>query len=259
MRSMKFVLIALLCLLASACSQQGMIDRLAPSADVKFARSTLDDLWLGHLDSTRDHLAAKLRTADIDTELAKLTGYFPAGAPRSVKTVGFRKMIANGESRVMLTFEYQFDSAWALAEMTVSTDGDQRIIEGLHVYRMKQSLEQTNAFTLRGKSPLHYVFLGLACVIPLLCLYALVMCLRTPMRGRKWPWILFILFGFVTVGFNWTTGAFSVQPISFLLFGASAFASPYGPWTLSVAFPLGAIWFLLRRRSYVVVMPPPLK
>lgn len=259
MRTMKFVLIALLCLFASACSQQDMIDRLAPSADVKFAQSTLDDLRLGHLDSTRDHLAAQLRTVDIDAQLTKIAGYFPAGVPRSVKTVGFRKMIENGESHATLAFEYQFDSSWALADMTVSTDGDQRTIEGVHVYRMKQSLEQTNAFTLRGKSPLHYVFLGLVCVIPLLCLYALVMCLRTPMRGRKWPWVLFILFGFMTVGFNWTTGAFSVQPISFLLFGASCFAPPYGPWTLSVAFPLGAVWFLLRRRSYVAVMPPPLK
>ena len=93
MRTMKSVLIALLCLFASACSQQGMIDRLAPSADVKFAQSTLDDLRLGHLDSTRDHLAAKLRTADIDAQLTKIAGYFPAGVPRSVKTVGFRKMI----------------------------------------------------------------------------------------------------------------------------------------------------------------------
>jgi hypothetical protein len=259
MRAMKFVLTALLCLFAGACSQQGMIDHLTPSPDVKFARSTLDDLRLGHLDSTADHLAAKLRTADIDAQLTRIAGYFPAGTPRSVKTVGFRKMITNGESYVMLTFEYEFDSGWALADMTFSTDGDQRTIEGLHVYREKQSLEQTNAFTLRGKSPLHYGFLVLVCVIPLLCLYALVLCVRTPMRGRKWPWILFILFGFVTVGLNWTTGAFSVQPISFMLFGAACSASPYGPWTLSAAFPLGAVWFLLRRRSYVAAMPPPLK
>jgi hypothetical protein len=259
MNTMKFVLIALLCLLAGACSQQAMIDRFAPSADVTFARSTLDDLRQGHLDSTRDHLAAKLRTADIDAQLAKVAGYFPAGTPRSVKTVGSRQMVMNGNSHVMLTFEYQFDAGWALADMTIATDGDQRTIEGLHVYREKQSLEQANAFTLRGKSPLHYAVLALACVIPLFCLYALVMCVRTPMRGRKWLWILFILFGVVTVGFNWTTGAFSVQPISVLLFGASCFAPLYGPWTLSVAFPLGAVWFLLRRRSYAVAMPPPLQ
>ena len=255
---MKLVVIALLCLFAGACSQQGIVDRFAPAAEVKFARSTLEDLRLGHLDSTRNHLVAKLRNADTDAELARMADYFPKGAPRSVKTVGSSKMWMNGESRVSLAFEYEFESGWAVADMVVSTTGDQYAIEGLHVYRMKQSLEQTNAFTLRGKSPLQYLFLGMACLVPLLCLYALVLCARTPMRGRKWPWILFILFGFATVGLNWTTGAFSMQPISILLFGAACTAQPYGPWMISVAFPLGAVWFLLKRRSYIAAMPPPL-
>lgn len=258
MRAMKLVVMALLCLFAGACSQQDIVDRFAPASEVKFARSTLDDLRLGHLDSTRDHLAAKLRTPDIDAQLSRIAGYFPQGVPRSIKTVGAHKAWINGESQVSLAFEYEFDSGWALADMVVSTTGGQDTIEGLHVSRLKQSLEQTNAFTLRGKTPLQYFFLGLACAIPLLCLYALVLCARTPMRGRKWPWILFILFGFVTVGLNWTTGAFSLQPISVMLLGAACVAQPFGPWTISAAFPLGAVWFLLKRRSYVAAIPPPL-
>jgi hypothetical protein len=259
MRTMKCVLLVIMCLIAGACSTQDMIDRFAPKADVEFARARLDDLRLGRLDAVKKDLAENLKTADIDNQLRKISAYFPAGEPRSIKTVGANSMSFNGDSRITLTFEYQFDSSWALGDVTMSRRGDQRLIEGLHVYQMAQSLEQANAFTLRGKSPLHYFVLLLACAIPLLCLYALVLCIRTPMQGRKWPWILFILFGLGKVGFNWATGAVSAQPLSILLFGAASFASPYGPWMISVAFPLGAVFFLLKRRSYIAAMPPPLK
>lgn len=259
MKFVQCVLLVLMCLTATACSTQNLVDRFAPKADVAFARAHLDDLRLGHLDAVKRDLADTLKTADIDSELRKVSAYFPAGEPRSIKTVGANSMRSGDESRIMLTFEYQFDSSWALGDLTLSRRGDKRLIEGLHVYRISQSLEQKNAFTLHGKGPLHYLVLLLACAIPLLCLYSLVLCIRTPMQGRKWPWILFILFGVASVGFNWATGAVSFQPVSILLFGASCFASPYGPWMISLAFPLGAVVFLLKRRSYTAVLPPPLK
>jgi hypothetical protein len=68
--------------------------------------------------------------------------------------------------------------------------------------------------------------------------------------ARKWLWILFIALGFLKLQLNETTGAWTIQPLYFLLLGAGfTKAAPATPLFLSVAFPLGAVLFLLKRRS----------
>ena len=98
---------------------------------------------------------------------------------------------------------------------------------------------------------------------------------RTKMRKRKWLWIISSsLIGIGKVTMNWSTGKLSLIQetvnatgghsynfdfLSFQLFGASAFAQPYGPWILSVSLPFGAILFLLKRKSLAGGTPPPFK
>jgi hypothetical protein len=78
------------------------------------------------------------------------------------------------------------------------------------------------------------------------------MCIRSRIR-RKWLWIIFILLGFVQFRFDWSTGHFDVQPISFALFGAGAFRpSAYAPWVLNFAIPVGAIIFFATRRRLLL-------
>jgi hypothetical protein len=91
--------------------------------------------------------------------------------------------------------------------------------------------------------------LGFAIFVPLITLWALVSCVRTKLKGRKWPWVLFILLGIGKFAVNWTTGAWEFAPISVQLFGASATAPFYGPWTVAVSLPLGAIAFLAFRNK----------
>jgi hypothetical protein len=91
--------------------------------------------------------------------------------------------------------------------------------------------------------------LALAVFFALLTLYALVVCIKTRLPGRKWPWVLFILLGVGKLSVNWTTGAWGISPVAVQLFSASATAPLYGSWTLAVSLPLGAIVFLLRRKS----------
>jgi hypothetical protein len=101
----------------------------------------------------------------------------------------------------------------------------------------------------------------LTCAEALFCLYAFVLCLRTPIARYKWLWVLFTLVGVTTLRFDWSSGHFAFVPLSAqFLFGVSATATPYGPWVLSVSIPLGAIWFLAKRRSLraATTAPPPL-
>ena len=63
-------------------------------------------------------------------------------------------------------------------------------------------------------------------------------------------WYLVIVVGLVQFQLNWTTGALGVVPLSLLLLGIGfARAGPYAPVLLSVALPVGAIAFLLKRRE----------
>ncbi|KRE88898.1 hypothetical protein ASG87_09545 [Frateuria sp. Soil773] len=142
--------------------------------------------------------------------------------------------------------------------LLVRQDG-KLLIEGLHANRLAEPLEASHALTLKGKSAAHWLMALLTCAEALFCLYAFVLCLRTPIPRRKWLWALFTLVGVGTLQFNWVSGAFGILPLSVqFLFGVSAVSAPYGPWILSVSIPLGAICFLARRRHWKAAATPPL-
>lgn len=250
---MKFfasVALVVACLGSISCSQQKLIDEFASKTETAVAKSTLDDLRKGKLDTIGSRLAPNLRNdPTVDAKLHQLSGYFPPGEPRSIKTVGAFSNTFNGVKHVRLTYEYQFDTSWLLAGVAMVQDGDKILIEGVQVNRTERSLAQTNAFSLKDKGPAAWLMMVLVCVVPLFCLFAFVVCLRTPRRQRKWLWAIFTLIGVATVRINWTSGDFSMSLISVQLFGASAFQVLNGPWTLGVSLPLGAAIFLLRRRE----------
>jgi hypothetical protein len=181
--------------------------------------------------------------------LLKMAAMMPAGEPISVKLVGANTFTNNTLHRSNITYEYQYPDQWLLVNVAMKKQGGVSTLVGLNVKPLKDSLENINRFHLGGKSALQYAVLAFAVLAPLLSLYALILCVRTKMPRNKWLWIIFILFGLGGFSVNWTTGDWHFQPINFQLFSAGTFAPPYGAWTITVALPLGAIWFLLRRKS----------
>lgn len=93
--------------------------------------------------------------------------------------------------------------------------------------------------------------------------YALIVCVRTPIAKRKWLWMIFIVVGLANLSFNWTNGNYTIAPFYFSILGSGFFsASLYAPTIITLAFPLGAVVFLLRRCSLAtgggqVVRPAP--
>ena len=75
------------------------------------------------------------------------------------------------------------------------------------------------------------------------------------MSWLKWPWALFILFGIGSFRINWTTGETQLSALALRLLGASVTGTLYGPWILSVSFPLGALAFLFRRKALPAATP----
>ncbi len=250
MKRMTRTVLALLCLGLASCNQGKLIEKFTPPAEAAVAKSALQNLRQDKLEAIESRLAPSLRNdPTVEATLHQLHGYFPAGEPHAMKTIGAFTNTLNGVKHVRLNYEMQFATGWVQASVRMVEDDGKILIEGLRVNRTAQSLEQLNAFSTQGKGPAAWLMLGLACALPLFSLFAFVLCLRTPMRGRKWLWAIFTLVGVITVHLNWTTGDFSLQLLSIELLSASVMRSPAGAWLLGASFPLGAAIFLLRRRD----------
>jgi hypothetical protein len=60
-------------------------------------------------------------------------------------------------------------------------------------------------------------------------------------------WVLFIISGITQTTLNWATGEVTFTPVSILLFSAGYAQGIHSPWVLSVAAPVGAVAYLVRR------------
>lgn len=232
----------------TGCSQQDMLSMVASTDDEAVAKKYIDLLRERRFDEIEQVTYPSIRSQlrDVFDEMADA---LPASQPTSIRLVGARKLTNNDGLTTNLTFEYAFgEEEWFLINVAwLSADGALAIV-GFNVYDTDGPLEEQNKFVLGGKSPTHYVVLALVIALPIFSIYALIVCARTKLSGRKWPWILFIVFGVGNFALNWTTGESRFALLQIQLLSASVAAEPYGPWVLSVSVPLGALLFLLRRR-----------
>lgn len=241
---------ALLALLfAVGCSKESMLQMVSSPQDQANAQKYIDYLRSGSLDEIEQAMDPSLRSPNLRDTLVRMAALIPAEEPSSTKVVGAQTL--HGPNGVIrnITFEYDFSGKWFLMNVATLQKADAITITGLNVYPRPVSLEEENRFDLAGKTPLQYVILTLVVVLPLLTLFALILCLRTRLSGRKWLWVLFIILGFGQLATNWSTGEWQVNLLSVQVFSASGAAPPYGPWTFAVSVPIGALIFLLRRRA----------
>lgn len=248
-------LILISILLLAGCSSRQAIEKLSTPADQALAKIYIADLQAGRLDDIEKRLDPSLKTAGVHETLARMTNLLPPGPPTSVKAVGAHKLISPAGTQTNTTLEYQWGDKWVLCNVAVLTSATAQTIVGINVYPQKTSVEDQVRFSLTGKRPAQYLILVGACLAFCLTLVALIGCIRTKGLGRKWLWILFIVFGFGSLSTNWATGAVNFQPIYVSLFSAAAFAPLYGAWTITMSAPIGAAVFLFRRRKMRAARP----
>ncbi|MDM4766569.1 hypothetical protein [Pelomonas sp. SE-A7] len=237
-------------LVMCACSQESIFESLIPKQEAALAKELVAKIGSRDFSAVEEALNPDLRTPDLRAKLEQMAGMLPQGAPKSVLVIGSNTMTRAAGTTYELTLEYEYPDAWVIAAVTLERSDGKIVLQGITFTPRARSLAAENRFTFEGKGALHYIVFALAVVIPMLVVYALVLCVRTKMKQRKWLWILFIAIGLVQVHFNWTTASWNVQPVSFVLLGAGfAKSGPVAPWIFTLAFPLGAILFLVRRRS----------
>ncbi len=253
---MRIWAVLLAVLMLAGCDQKAWFERFIPKDDVEFSQNFIS-LFPAH---SFDAITAKLDPAQASgttrEQLERIASQFPGEAPLDVEVVGSQVTSRPQGTATHLTFQYHYPDKWLLVSVLLNKQGDSTLVAGLNVQPIRDSLENINRFTLDGKSLVHYLMLALAIAIPLFVIYALVLCIRTPMPRRKWLWVLFILFGFMNLNLNWTSGQMSFWPLYFQLLGAGLLRnSMVGPWLLSVSLPLGAIVFLARRKQWLAQKP----
>ena len=244
---LRLVLLSLLALVAG-CNRQD-VSSLVPAVDQALAMTYVDLLRARKFDDIDRVAIPSVKGPKFYAALLKMAEALPEKeAPSSRKLVGAQVHTDEDGTATSLIFEYDFSGNWVLANVRMLRKPGSVSLVALSVRTIPESLEERHRFRLVGKSAVHYAVLGLAILFPLLTLYALVACVRTTRSRWKWPWALFILLSIGSFTINWTTGETQVSAWTIGLLGASATGAPYGPWMLSVSFPLGALVFLLRRK-----------
>lgn len=227
--------------LLAACSPHDLLGTIASGEEQATARDYIDRLRRREFEAIEPSLDKSVFGPEPRTLLQQMAAAVPAEAAKSVKLVGAFKQATPGSQRLNLTFEYEFERTWLLANVATEERAGAKSIIGLNVYPRTRSLEAENRFVLAGKPAAHYAVLAAGAVSLLMSVGALVACVRTRVLRRRWAWGLFSLVGVSQFALNWTTGQWRINVISVHLPAAGAFAPPYSPWIVTVSLPLGAL------------------
>ena len=227
-------------------SQKALFQRFAPAEEDSFARRFMEAIQNEDYETATTMLDANLNTAETIRELKGMHSIYTQGNPLSTEIIGVKWNQENDISYYALSYQLQFRRSWFLSEIAVTHREGKCYIIGAHYNGLPESLETTNAFNLSNKAPTQYFFLVVFVLVAVLVVYAIILELKSKLR-RKWLWVLFTLVGVGNFYLNWTTGEFSIQPISFKIPQVGFHRlGLYGPWYLYISIPVVAIIFLFR-------------
>lgn len=240
--------------------RSGFLSRQSPAPEtVQQAKTNFDNLRHGQFTRIEASLDPRISKADADAGLAKMKSLIPAGAPLSVRTVGtFVQCDTRTGCDKRATLEYRFPQEWLMVQLIVHTQNGSSVITSFTVVQESKSLEAADRFTLKGKTVIQYMVVATAILFLAFMIWVLVLCIRTPMRRRKWLWIVLILLGLGKYGVNWSSGN-TFHRILWINILPCSFGTQFqGTWFVYFSLPLGAIIFLLlRNRLRKPASPPP--
>jgi hypothetical protein len=236
-------------LLLAGCGNQ-MIETFTNDAEQARALGHIEDMRRGEFAALEAKFDPGIFGMAPKGTMERMSKAVPNGEPTERKLVGVNKSVWTDGTIVNLTYQFRFGEQYVLIKCATNEkqDGAYTIV-GMNVNPLEGSLDEMHAFTLSGKTPVHYAVLLLAITFPLLSIVALYFCAREKGLKRRWLWVLMIIFGVTQFSLDWTSGGWSFSPLSLLLFSASAAKPLYGPLILGVALPVGAIAYFLRRRN----------
>jgi hypothetical protein len=250
MNSLKILLSSFL-LIISGCTFNPFFQDNLPKKDKLFAENYIDVLQSNDIDMARSFFSDELSNSNTEW-LDTIVGKINQEKVKNKKLV-YQKIISkNNPYRATLSYELDNSNNWLLIELTIDKINDNYKITGLYYYPMSGTFEDLTTFKIISKPFTHYLMLIISTFVLILIVYALIVCVRAPIK-KKWLWIIFILIGISKISFVWSYGTFDFQLISFQLLGVGVMKyHPYGSWILSTSIPLGAIVFIFKRKILTV-------
>jgi hypothetical protein len=231
---------------------------MAPDA-IRDSKTYFEELRQRQVDKIIESFDPSADKDQLRSDMGKVIALVPQQEPTSVETLGGTvECKGSGVCTKLITLEYKYPDRWIMFQVTVSNRSGRYAITDLFVRPESMPLESMRRFTLRGKGWLHYLILFTHLLVVGLAVYALVLCVRTPMKKQKWLWIIITILGIGKFGIEWSSGElwYKLAHIS-ILPGGWGF-EPEGP-IMYFSIPAGAILFLLLRRRLLRVDAPALQ
>ena len=247
-----------LLLVLAACGIPQTPEAFDKTAEALFLRGVVDKLAARDFSSIEALLDPKLVEPDVRGALERTAAILPSEAIAGVAPVGWNVFVSTGGSRsASVAAEYSYPSSkWFVISAQLTGEPGSFQILRLNVEPIPAPMSQLHAFTFNGKGVVHYAFFLATLAAFALSIYAFVSCLRTKGLRRKWLWAIFTLIGFCAFTLNWSSGAVSINPLSFNLFSAAFLRAGWaGPWGLTFCIPVGALVFLWKHRNAVSAEP----
>ena len=250
---MKKKLVLTICTIALmlyGCNSPFNFDTTIPKHIDNFTQEFLYDLHVGNIDSCLSMLQQDLINSEAEEYLLQAHSNFALYSLDSSKLIGQNSINMLGDegfTNYMLKYEYWSDTSFLYLDIGILEKNDTICITGFNGNILTKSISETNEFTLRKKSLVHYIFFTMAILIPCFMIITVVFIAKSRL-SKKWLWIVGTLFGFIKFSLNWTTGQVGIKLISFSLLGSGfVSAGSHSPWFLSFSIPLLAIIFWAKK------------
>ena len=229
-------------------------NRFTSPAERAFPRSYLQLLADSQFDSALSLLAPELRADTTRRVMRQVAVLLRDARLDSMRLIGVNAgTFGAGTRDVNLTYEMptRAPGRWVMSNVAARRTGPAVSVIGFSAYPIDGPLEVLNRFTVARKTPIHYVWLVFALVMPVATITVAIIVARARGMPRRWLWASASLVATPTFFINWTTGAVGMQGMSFLLFGGAATsAGPAAPWIVSFALPVGAGVAYLKLRQW---------
>jgi hypothetical protein len=239
----------LCCFFLSACGRTSQLERKEPE-DVSRTKAYFEMLRAVKYDEVEKTLDPSLKDEDFRVTFDAMVGTIPAENPLSARTTVAERRCTADYCIVHVVVEYAYTDELLLFNVAFRHSGAQVSTVGIHIHIVPKSFIAANEFRFANKGVTQYAILLTVVVVVLFSLYAVVACIRSNIGLRKWLWVPFILLGVGRLGVNWATGELGFQIGAIQLLSADAIKQElYGPWTLYVSLPLGALLFVATHRT----------
>lgn len=273
---LRFVLVLGLAILFSSCVQFPGSNNTIPEEAENAAQKILKEILDKNIDGVKGlSAAAMLEIEDIDESLKKVLSYIPDDKVKNVEPI-YVEIRKNEDPDnpfpiYRSLFEAEYDEGFVTLDMYIHDQSKCCLLRHITINKHDERPSTRNNLTFGDKKPRHYIFFALLFLMPAFIIFTLVKCYRNKLMAKKKRWMFFIAFGLWGLSLNWTTGAigqeffeisrtsagsanFTFNFLSFNLLGAGILKDQmFGPWILTIGFPVGAVlYWILHGRGQAV-------